>query len=111
MKLAIFLRAPEVWGAERSLLTILSSEAARAHSLDLFISPGSPLTHELDLRGIPWKEFEFVNHASLVSGGLSSASPITLLKDAFRTLRHGIRARKVVRDYDAALTFGLWETA
>lgn len=111
MKLAVFLRAPQVWGAEKSLLTLLSSEAAQQHAIDLYIAPGSPLADELTAQNIPWQKFTFVDHSSLSSGGLSAASPSAILSDVVKVTRQALRTRKALKNYDAVLTFGLWETA
>lgn len=110
MKLAVFLRAPEVWGAERSLLTLINSQAAKAHTIDVYVSPGSPLRTELDRLGIAWLPFHFVQHRSVNAGGLRHSSPASLALDVMDMVLNGVRAARTVAKYDAVLTFGLWET-
>lgn len=110
MKLAVFLKAEEVWGAERSLLTLLASEPANEHSIVVFVSALSPLCQELDRLGIKWTSFEFVSHRSLLEGGFKSASVGSIAFDLFEIAKAGLRARSRVKDFDAVLTFGLWET-
>lgn len=110
MKLAVFLKAPEVWGAERSLLTLLASEPAKDHLIEVFVSPQSPLCEELDRLGIKWTPFDFVVHRSIAEGGLKHASPLSVVFDLFQIVMGGLKARRQVKKFDAALTFGLWET-
>jgi glycosyltransferase involved in cell wall biosynthesis len=111
MRLAIFLQAPEVWGAERSLLTLLASEAALHHEIDVFVRPGSPLARELSKVQVTTREFDFLRHKSLTDGGLRKASPFTILTDLRSIWAQALRSRKLLARYDVVLTFGLWETA
>jgi glycosyltransferase involved in cell wall biosynthesis len=110
MKLAIFLRAPEVWGAERSLLTLLESEPAKQHDIHVFIAPGSPLGQELERLNVVWSTFDFLRHRSVAAGGLRHASPASVASDLVGIAVSGFKARRLVSKYDAVLTFGLWET-
>ncbi|MBT2538270.1 glycosyltransferase family 4 protein [Arthrobacter sp. ISL-69] len=110
MKLAVFLKAPEVWGAERSLLTLLASGPAKDHLIEIFVSPKSPLCEELDRLGIKWTAFNFVSHRSIADGGLKNASPLSVVLDLFQIFMGGLKARRRVKQFDAVLTFGLWET-
>lgn len=111
MKLAIFVRAPKIWGAERSLLTLLSSAAARKHEIVVFVNSDSPLVDELKERDIAFLEHSFVQHKSLNAGGLSQGSVRMIAGDIFRVARAAINLSRIVRNFDAAITFGLWETA
>lgn len=111
MKLAIFLQAPEIWGAETSLLTLLATEAAAHHDIEVYISPDSPLSHELTRLGIDWHTFNFVRHKSLAKGGLRKASLFAICSDILSIAKQAISARAIVSHYDAVVTFGLWETA
>lgn len=110
MKLAVFLQAPEVWGAEKSLLTLLTSAAAKNHTIDVYVGDGSPLSEELEKHGIPWRSIAFVKHRSLSAGGLRRASALAVATDLGRIIVQGIKIRRIVRNYEAAITFGLWET-
>lgn len=110
MRIAIFLRAPEVWGAETSLLTLLSTSAAQAQDITVFLPAKSPLVAVLSDRGIRWRNHEFSTFSSLAKGGLSDGSLFDLARDSVALIRGGWSARKKVAGFDLILTFGLWET-
>ncbi|MEE2567937.1 glycosyltransferase family 4 protein [Pseudarthrobacter sp. J64] len=110
MRIAVFLKAPEVWGAETSLLTLLATPAAKEHEITVFVPSASPLVAELEDRGIRWKSYEFASFRSLEKGGLSDGTVVDLLLDGIALLSNAWRARAKVRSFDLILTFGLWET-
>ncbi|MFE8884426.1 glycosyltransferase family 4 protein [Pseudarthrobacter enclensis] len=110
MKLAIFLRARDIWGAERSLLTLLESDQADKHDIHVFIHPQSPLGPELDRIGVNWAAHDFLEHRSVAEGGLRHASFKSVAHDLAGIAVQGFKTRRLVSTFDTVLTFGLWET-
>lgn len=110
MRIAIFVKAPEVWGAETSLLTLLSTTTAQEHEITVFLPASSPLVPILDDRSIQWVHHGFSSFSSLSKGGLSDGSLVDLVRDGIALIRQGWSARKKIAGFDLVLTFGLWET-
>lgn len=100
-----------VWGAERSLLTILSSKVAKAKDITVFVAPGSPLIPLLRESQINFQTYSFAELGSQAGGGLQRSSAATVARDATTVLMSALAIRRIVRRYDCAVSFGLWETA
>lgn len=106
MKIAIVLRASKVWGAERSLLTLLRTRVAKGHQITVMLPKSSPLNEwlsdlahlevinmELDFLDKPVKELQ--------------VRDLTSVGKTF--LKHGVALSRHLQGYDASVAFGLVE--
>lgn len=101
----------EVWGAEESLLLILSEAQKHGIEAEVALRPGSPLAPRLAEIGVRFIEHRFASHPALSrNGSLSSATKLDLLRDGFSTLFGGLRGVFLVSRFDVVVPFSLWQT-
>lgn len=110
IRVAFVTESKSVWGAERSLLTILEHLDRTAIDPVVIVWPGSPLIEDLRELGIDYIEHRFAVHPALQSGGsLRNASILTLFKELGAVSGGAIRLARIVRRFDVVVSFSLWQ--
>jgi len=109
---AVFVtRSSEVWGAEETLLLLLEESEANGFRPTVLTERASPLIPLLEARNISVVRHEFARHPALErSGSLSRATALDLLGEASSILRGARRVARILRQFDVAVAFSLWQS-
>ncbi|WP_170945779.1 glycosyltransferase family 4 protein [Rhodococcus sp. 14-2483-1-2] len=99
-----------VWGAEHSLLILLEQFKQQGIEATTVLAQGSPFKRILDTRNHRAIEYRFAKHPALAGGSFSTASRNDIAKEPFNVLASGVRLAKVLKDFDLALSFSLWQS-
>lgn len=105
MRVAIITESPAVWGAEKSLLTLLENWEKESVPT-VIVQQGSPLVDILRGMGIATVEHKFSLKAPAPSA--TNAPKRSPFKEAYSALWGGLRLRRLLASYDVALVFSVW---
>lgn len=109
-QLYIVSESPGVWGAELSLLKLLTWANKSGFRPVVVTGNDSPLIPELIKAEIDYLEFDFALSGRATNGSLSKLTAIEMIRLAFLVAISGIRLRKIISKADVVLAFSTWQS-
>lgn len=110
MKILIVTESRAVWGAEESLLLLLSVAKTSGVEPTVAVSTKSPLAPRLSEMDVPVIETRLADLPAMRNfGSWSSASKLSKLRTIINLAIAGVRHSFLVRKFDAALIFSVWQ--
>jgi glycosyltransferase involved in cell wall biosynthesis len=107
MRLAAVTDAPELWGAENSLVDLMSRAGANGFDATILAPSTSPI-HSHPRLASRTAALDMPVHPALARGGIRHASARDLISEV-GVLQRGARAiAEATRDFDVVLSFRLW---
>jgi glycosyltransferase involved in cell wall biosynthesis len=108
-RVAFVTRAPQVWGAEKSLVTLLTRASAADVDAFVIVDRNSPLLPILHARAIRAAPIDIPVHPAVKHGSLRDAGAKELFQQIARWGRLGLCLWRSFKDVDVAVSFDAWD--